>query len=165
MRLSDALLAELRQEAAVCRKVLERIPADKFDWKPHEKSMTMGRLAGHLGEMFAWTGPAINSDGIDFSKMEYKPSQPATTAELVENFDKAVNEAAEVLLNADDAAYGDMWTLRDGEKVFITMPKAAVIRGLIMNHIIHHRGQLSVYLRLLDIPVPPIYGPSADEGI
>jgi len=162
--IANGLIQELEQEAATTRKVLERIPADKFDWKPHEKSMTMGRLATHVAEMHGWTKPTVEDPELDFAKMDYKPFEPKTTEELVAHLDKNVNEAIEVLKTISDDAWHDEWSLRNGEQVYFTIPKIAVMRGMVLNHIVHHRGQLSVYLRLNDIPVPAMYGPSADEG-
>lgn len=164
MGLGEALHAEMEQEAATTRKVLERIPADKFGWKPHEKSMGMGQLASHIAEMFSWTGPTLNQPELDFSKFDYKPFEPATSEELLEYFDKNISEALDVLKNTSDETFFEPWTMRNGEQVYFTMPKAVTMRSFVMNHIVHHRGQLSVYLRLNDIPVPAIYGPSADEG-
>jgi uncharacterized damage-inducible protein DinB len=162
--LGTAFLAELEQEAKVAREVLSRIPADKFDWKPHEKSMAFGRLASHVAEMFGWTPPTMEHSELDFSKMDYKPFEPKTTEELVEFLDKNVAEAIVSLKASSDERFMENWTMRNGEQVYFTMPKVAVMRSFVMNHIIHHRGQLSVYLRLNDIAVPSIYGPSADEG-
>lgn len=162
--IASTLIAEMEQEAKVARTVLERVPADKFDWKPHEKSMTFGKLAVHVAEMFGWTPATLQQPELDFSKMDYKPFEPKTTNELVEYLDKTVGEAIETLKNTSDEVFAEDWTMRNGEQVYFTMPKAVVMRSFVMNHIIHHRGQLSVYLRLNDIPVPSIYGPSADEG-
>ncbi|MBX3289366.1 MAG: DinB family protein [Acidobacteria bacterium] len=162
--IASAFIAEMQQEAAVARKCLERIPAEKFDWKPHEKSMAFGSLASHVAEMFGWTGATLQHPELDFAKMDYKPLDPASNEDLVEFFDKTVAEAIDVLRNTPDEVFMEPWTLRNGETVYFTLPKVAVMRSMVMNHIIHHRGQLSVYLRLNDIPVPSIYGPSADEG-
>lgn len=162
--IASAYIAEIEQEARVARQVLERVPAEKFDWKPHEKSMTFVRLATHLGEMFGWTDPTLQHPELDFEKMEYKPFEPKTNEELLENFDRNVAEAVDILKNTSDEQFMENWTLRNGPTVYFTMPRVAVMRSFVMNHIIHHRGQLSVYLRLNDIPVPSIYGPSADEG-
>lgn len=159
-----AYIAEMEQEAKVAREVLSRVPADKFDWKPHEKSMSFGRLASHVAEMFAWTPATLQQPELDFSKMDYKPFEPTTNEELVAYLDKNVAEAIDVLRNTTDEQFMETWTMRNGETVYFTMPKVVVMRSFVMNHIIHHRGQLSVYLRLNDIPVPAIYGPSADEG-
>jgi uncharacterized damage-inducible protein DinB len=162
--ISSALIAELKQEGATTRKVLERIPPDKFDFKPHEKSYSMKTLAVHVAEMFGWTPPTLLQPELDFAKMDYKPADPKTTEELVELLEKNLNEALDALAATPDEAFGDDWSLRNGEQIYFTMPRAAVMRGMVINHIVHHRGQLSVYLRLNDIPVPAMYGPSADEG-
>lgn len=159
-----ALIAEMEVEAATTRKCLERVPADKFDWKPHERSMTFAKLAAHIAEMFSWTAVTLQQSGIDFAKMDYKPFEPQTTDELVEYLDKMVAEALDVLRNTSEDIFIENWTMRNGETAYFTMPKAVVMRSFVLNHIIHHRGQLSVYLRLNDISVPSIYGPSADEG-
>jgi len=162
--LAAALIGELQQEAATTRKCLERIPAETFDYKPHEKSMTMRSLAVHVAEMTGWTIETVNKTELDFATMDYKPFEPATTAELVEYFDKILAEAIESLKGASDESMMEDWTLRNGDTVYFTMPRIQVLRGMVFNHIVHHRGQLSVYMRLNDIPVPALYGPSADEG-
>ncbi len=161
--LATALTRELQHEAAVTRKCLERIPAEKFDYKPHEKSMTMGRLAVHVAEMTGWVIETVNKTELDFATMDYKPFEPQTTEELVEYLDKIIVEAVEALKTASDEAMIENWTLRNGEEIYFTMPRIGVLRGMVFNHIVHHRGQLSVYMRLNDIPVPALYGPSADE--
>lgn len=163
-RLAAAFLAEIDNEAKVARECLARVPADKFEWKPHEKSMTMGRLAVHVAEMFGWTKETLTQDVLDFATADFKPFEPSTTDELLAFFDDHVAKAKEILSSASDETFMTEWTMRNGETVYFTMPKVAVMRTFVMNHIIHHRGQLSVYLRLNDIPVPSIYGPSADEG-
>lgn len=162
--IASALIAEMEHEARVARTCLERVPEDKFAWKPHEKSMSFGHLASHIAEMFGWTQPSMEQPELDFAKMDYKPFEPKTNAELLEFFDKNVTEAIETLKNAPDERFMETWTLKNGEKTYFTLPKIAVMRSFVMNHIVHHRGQISVYLRLNDIPVPQIYGPSADEG-
>jgi uncharacterized damage-inducible protein DinB len=163
-RLAGAFLAELENEAKVTRTVLERVPADKFDWQPHEKSMTFGRLAAHVAEMFGWTKETLTSDVLDFATMDYTPIEPKTTEDLLAFFDEQIATSKAVLSETSDETFMTNWTMRNGEQEYFTMPKVAVMRSFVMNHIIHHRGQLSVYLRLNDIPVPAIYGPSADEG-
>jgi len=163
-RLAAAFLAELENEAKVTRTCLERVPADKFDWKPHEKSMAFGRLASHIAEMFGWTKETLTKDVLDFATMDYKPFEPASTEELLAFFDERIADAKSTLASTSDEQFMTDWTMRNGEQVYFTMPKVAVMRSFVMNHIVHHRGQLSVYLRLNDIPVPSIYGPSADEG-
>lgn len=161
--LAAALIGELQQEAATTRKCLERIPAETFGYKPHEKSMTMGRLAMHVAEMTSWATETVTKTELDFAGMDYTPREPQSTEELVEYFDKILGEAIEALKNTSDEAMMEDWTLRNGETVYFTMPRIQVLRGMVFNHIVHHRGQLSVYMRLNDIPVPGIYGPSADE--
>lgn len=162
--LSSALIAEMEQEAATARKCLERIPADKFDWKPHERSMSFGKLASHVAEMFGWTPPTLEQPELDFAKFDYKPFEPPTTVDLLEYFDKNVAEAVQTLRNTSNETFMEDWTMRNGDQIYFTMPKIVSIRSFIMNHIVHHRGQLTVYLRMNDISVPSIYGPSADEG-
>lgn len=163
-RLASAFLAEMDNEAKVARECLARVPADKFDWKPHEKSMTMGRLAVHVAEMFGWTKETLKQDVLDFATADFTPFEPSTTEQLLAFFDDHVAKAKAILAETADETFFTDWTMRNGEQVYFTMPKVAVMRSFVMNHIIHHRGQLSVYLRLNDIPVPSIYGPSADEG-
>lgn len=163
--IASARVAEMEHEAATTRKVLERIPVEKFDWKPHEKSMGFKQLASHAAEIFAWTIPSVQDAELDFAKWEYKPFDPATTEDLLDFFDKNVEGALEVLRNTPDSVFMETWSLRNGDEIYFTLPKAAVMRSFVMNHMIHHRGQLSVYLRLNDIPVPAIYGPSADEAM
>lgn len=162
MAINESFIGELQHEAATTRKILERIPAEKFDWKPHEKSMAFGQLATHVADMFGWFPATLETDELDFSK-GYDQPKPATTEDLVNIFDKNVAAAIETLKNTSDETFGQNWTLRNGEQIFFEMPKRQVLRGMVMNHIVHHRGQLSVYLRLNDIPVPAMYGPSADE--
>lgn len=162
--IAAALIGELQQEAATTRKCLERIPAEKFDYKPHEKSMTMGRLASHVAEMLGWAKETVEKSEMDFATADYKPYEPQTTEELVAFLDKMVVESVEALKNTSDEAMMENWTLRNGEQIYFTMPRIQVLRGMVFNHIVHHRGQLSVYMRLNDIPVPALYGPSADEG-
>lgn len=162
--LAAPLVGELKLEGATTRKVLERIPFDKFDYKPHERSMTMGRLAVHVAEMAGWVNEIVTKPELDFATMDYKPFAPQSTAELVEFFDKILADAAAALENTTDETLLEDWSLRNGETIYFTQPRIQVLRGMAFNHIVHHRGQLSVYLRLNDIPVPGLYGPSADEG-
>lgn len=167
MLISQALLPEWDQEVATTRKVLERLPEDKYGYKPHEKSMTAGRLASHIAEMGGWGKVTMTTDVFDFAPGGV-PSQPAFEAkskeELLGAFDKMTGEAREALAAASNEQYMSGWTLQNNGHTIFTLPKVAVIRSFVISHIIHHRGQLSVYLRLLDVAVPSIYGPSADEG-
>jgi uncharacterized damage-inducible protein DinB len=165
MALNEPIIGEMKHEGVATRKMLERVPADKFSWKPHEKSMSLGQLAAHVAEIADWTMPTINQDELDFSKMEYKPFEPKTTEELVKFYDEKQAAALKTLEeNATDENLMGMWTLRNGETVYMTMPRIGVMRGFVLSHLIHHRAQLGVYLRLLDVPLPSTYGPSADEG-
>ena len=164
MSIAQSLLPEFDHEFATLRKTLERVPDGKMDFTPHARSMPMGKLSGHLSELPGWVNATIEQDELDFAKMDYKPYVPATAAEVVAALDTALAKARPVLAAASDADMMKPWTLRQGDKVFFTMPKVAVLRSFVMNHMIHHRAQLGVYLRLNDVPVPGSYGPSADEG-
>lgn len=163
MSMNSAFIAELKMEAASTRKMLERVPADKNDWTPHEKSMKLGRLSTHVAELPGWTAMTMNADELDFAKMDYKPVTNATREELLAIHDKNVAVAILALENAKDEDFDKMWTLRRGEQVLLSMPKKVVLRSMAFSHLYHHRGQLSLYLRLLDVPVPGMYGPSADD--
>ena len=163
MGISEAILAELKHEAATTRKMLERAPEDKFDWKPHEKSMTLGRLAGHVAELPGMISAVLMQDELDFATRAYGPFVPKTTSELLDTLDTKVAQALELLADQSDDNLKKSWRLRSGDKIFFELPRAAVLRSMALNHMIHHRGQLSVYLRLLDVPLPSVYGPTADE--
>jgi uncharacterized damage-inducible protein DinB len=166
MPLSQSLLPEFDHEMSNARRALERVPDDKFGWKPHEKSMTLGRLASHIAEIAAWIPMTLQSESFDMAPPGAPPFQPLTAASrtaLLELFDKNVVAARAAIAAAGDAEWMQTWTLLNGGKVMFSMPRIAVFRGMMMNHAIHHRGQLAVYLRLNDIPVPSLYGPSADE--
>jgi uncharacterized damage-inducible protein DinB len=166
MPMSQALLPEFDHEMANTRKTLERVPEDKFGWKPHEKSMTMGRLATHVAEMVEWIPTTFESESFDFmppGAPPYQPKNAASRAELLDKFDKGVSKARAAIAGASDAEMMTTWTLLGGGKTIFSMPRVAVLRGMVINHMIHHRGQLAVYLRLNDVPVPALYGPSADE--
>jgi len=162
MAIRDAFIKEVQQESVATRKMLERIPPDTFDWKPHEKSMSMQRLSVLVADMFGWLEFMIDQDELDFAK-GYTQPQPKTTQELVDFFYEKLAAGLTSLKNADDKVFSENWTLRNGDAVYMTTSKLDVVRQTI-NHMIHHRGQLSVFLRLKDIAVPSIYGPTADEG-
>jgi uncharacterized damage-inducible protein DinB len=164
MSICETLAAELRHEAKTTRRLLERVPEGSFDWKPHEKSMSLGRLAAHVAELPELIVPALTRDELDFGSGDFKPFNPTSTAGLLEKFDRSINTAAELLEKQPDDRMGEKWRLRSGDHVIFEMPRAAVVRFVGLNHVVHHRGQLSVYLRLLDVPLPSIYGPSADEA-
>ena len=167
MAISESLLPEFDQEIAGARRTLERVPADRFDWRPHPKSGTMGWLAGHLAWLPSWGTLAVNLDELDLSpggKPMDPPPPPADTAELVATFDRHAAEARAAIAGASDAELLKPWSLLSNRETIMTMPKVVVLRTFVMNHLIHHRAQLGVYLRLNDIPVPSLYGPSADEN-
>jgi len=166
MGLSDALLPEFDQEMANTRKTLERVPDDKFDWKPHQKSSPMGDLSTHLANLPNWASVTIDQDSLDLAPNGevVRASPLKSRAEVLELFDKNVVAARTAIAGASDEHLFKPWTLLSNGKTILTLPRAAVLRSFVMNHIIHHRAQLGVYLRLNDVPVPSIYGPSADEG-
>jgi uncharacterized damage-inducible protein DinB len=163
MSTKQALLAELASESASTRKLLERVPAEHFGWKPHERSMTLQRLATHIAEIPGWTTRAVELD--EFDVMNNKPGLAGSVEELLSIHDASVRRATELLTNTEETAFVKPFALKRGGNVIFELPKAAVIRSLASNHLYHHRGQLTVYLRLLDVPLPGIYGPSADEMI
>lgn len=165
MSINASLLPELEQELATTRKCLERVPTDKLGWKPHEKSMTMGALATHVANMLNWGMVTCSQDNFDVMPdgQPYKEEPAANTEELLAKFDKNAAEFKAALAATTDAQMMMPWSLLSNGQTIFSMPRVATLRGMILNHIVHHRGQLSVYLRLNDIPVPSIYGPSADE--
>ncbi len=162
--IATGIIGELEHEIATTRKCVERLPAELFDWKPHEKSMTLGRLAGHVVEMVNWVAVTCTTSQLDFAAGDYKPTEAKNAEELVAELDKLAAEAVEALKNTSDDQMHEPWSLKNGDATYFTMPKIATLRTFCLNHIWHHRGQLTVYMRLNDIPVPSIYGPSADEG-
>ena len=155
-------LAEFDMETENTRRVLERIPDDKLDFKPHPKSLTLLQLAGHVANLPSWTAVTFGMDELDMSQ-PFDRHEPETKADVLAQFERTKAEARSVLegVTADDLAAP--WTLRTGDEVHFTMPKGVVLRQFVLNHVVHHRAQLHVYLRLLDVPVPGLYGPSADE--
>jgi len=167
MGMSESLLPEFDHEMANTRKTLERVPHEKFDWKPHEKSMAMGGLATHLSNIPTWAIYTIDQDSLDLAPGG-KPLTPAELAksreDLLALFDSNASKARAAISSASDADLFKPWMLMSNGNTILTLPKIAVLRSFVMNHMIHHRAQLGVYLRLNDIPVPPIYGPSADES-
>lgn len=167
MGMSEALLPEFDHEMANTRKTLERVPEGKLGWKPHEKSMTMVRLALHLAEIPGWVTPTIEQDSLDFAPPgapPYQPPQANSRKEILEMFDHNVAAARAAIAGADDGRLKKAWSLLNGGKTVLTLPRIGVLRSFILSHSIHHRAQLGVYLRLNNVPVPAIYGPSADEG-
>jgi uncharacterized damage-inducible protein DinB len=166
MGLSESLLPEFDHEMANTRKTLERVPDDKFDWKPHEKSSPMGSLAGHLANLPSWGSLTIGSDSFDLAPGGEAVKTPALSSgkDVLVTFDDNVAKTRSAIAGASDQELFKPWTLMSNGNTILTMPKIAVLRSFVMNHMIHHRAQLGVYLRLNDIPVPSIYGPSADES-
>jgi uncharacterized damage-inducible protein DinB len=161
--IADALLPEFDHEMAVTRKLLERVPEDKFTWKPHEKSMSLVELSTHVATIPSWGVPTLNETELDFGGQNVNTAA-TSRADLLARFDKNVAATRAALVGKTDAEMMAMWSLKhNGQKLF-TMPKAAVWRAFVLNHHVHHRGQLSVYLRLNDVPVPAMYGPTADEA-
>jgi len=154
---------DFEKEMETTRKMLSRVPDDKYDWKPHPKSMTMRQLATHIADLPSWIGMALNTDGMDFANTDWKPEQIDDTKKLMEIFEKNVEDGRKNLASAKEEVLDQPWTLREGEKIYSTDPKADVIR-MSLSQIIHHRAQLGVFLRLLDVPIPGSYGPSADES-
>jgi len=163
MPMTDALLPEYDHEMGTTRKLLERAPDDRFGWKPHDKSMSLGRLATHIAELPDWVGVALDHDEFNMEPGAYTPKSASSREELLAIFDKSVKNARANLASKTDAELLAPWTFKHAGQTLFTMPKAAMIRTWVLNHTVHHRGQLSVYLRLNDVPLPSIYGPSADE--
>ncbi len=163
MAITDALLPEFDHEMAVARKVLERVNVDQFAWQPHEKSMTLGRLAAHVAEIPMWGGTILSDAEFNMVSGSYTPTTFATVPELLAAFDGQVTKIRALLASKSDAELTSTWTFKADGKELFALPRVAAWRSWVMNHLIHHRGQLSVYLRQTGSKVPSIYGPSADE--
>jgi len=163
MTLIDSLIAEFDHEAQTTRKHLERLPADKLNWRPHDKSFTAVALASHITEMIGWADAILNQNELDFDPATYKPYHAASVTDLLKTFDDNVAKAKQALAGANDDTLGQSWSFKIMGQVRFERSRAAVLRDVAFSHIIHHRGQFSVYLRLLNVPVPGSYGPSADE--
>ncbi len=163
MPIADALVPEFDHEMTTTRKLLERLPEDKFDWKPHAKSFSLGSLATHVSNLPVWGSETLTKSEFDLSG---SPPNAAVASknELLAKFDQNVAAARAALVGKTDGELMAMWSLKRGNQTVFSMPKAVVWRSFVLNHLVHHRGQLSVYLRLLDVPVPSMYGPSADEA-
>jgi len=164
MRISDALLGEFDHEMASTRKTLERIPEDKLGWKPHEKSMTLGRLAGHVAELPGFGATVVRTESLNLSGGQYQPLVATSQRQVVEEFDKKVADTREAIAGAADDHWMKPWSLEYQGKTIFNLPRIAAVRAMMLSHIVHHRAQLGVYLRLNNVPVPSIYGPSADES-
>lgn len=167
MSIGKSMIAEYDHEMATTRTVIERVPDDKYGWKPHDKSMSMGDLISHLATMPGWAVHTINEDSTDIAPEGGEPMEnqrAGSRKEALDLFDQNFAKARAAIESASDDHLMKSWSLMVGGKTVFTMPRVAVLRSFVLNHNVHHRGQLSVYLRLNDIPVPSIYGPSADEG-
>jgi len=162
MPIIDSILKEIDQEAATTRKVLERVPEASFDGKPHAKSMSLGQLALHVASTPGQVSAIIKEDTIQVPQFTQPPAK--SRAELLTTLENGVADAKRILGKMDDSFLQRSWSLKRGDQTIFSVPRIGVIRSILLNHWYHHRGQLSVYLRLLDVPVPSIYGPSADEN-
>lgn len=164
MALKDALLPEFDHEMGTTRRVLERVPEAEFAWKPHDKSFNLGQLAGHVANIPHWVDAIVQNTVFDVANAEdTRPRVPESTAWLLAQFDKNVGSARVGIAGMSDPEFLAPWTFKNNGQVVFTMPRAAALRSFVMNHMIHHRGQLTVYLRLKNVPLPPVYGPTADE--
>jgi uncharacterized damage-inducible protein DinB len=156
------LLKEMEQESQTTRKMLSRVPGDHLDWQPHPKSMTMGRLATHIAELPTWVTMGLTTGEMDFSAYDYKPKVVNNTGELMDFFETSLADGKAHLAEAQEEELDKQWVLRNGEQIYYVYSKAEVVR-MAYCQIVHHRAQLGVFLRLLDVPIPGSYGPSADE--
>jgi len=166
MPMNQSVLPEFDQEMAGTRKVLERVPEDRLDFKPHAKSWSMRQLATHVAQIPGWGTETFTKDSIDIAppgEPPYKAPEVSTRQDLLDLFDKGSAAARAAIAATSDEAFFQPWSLLSGGKTVFTMPRAAILRSFVMNHLIHHRAQLCIYLRLNDVPVPGMYGPSADE--
>ena len=166
MGIKDALLPEYDHEMATTRRMLDRVPEADFAWKPHDKSMALGQLAGHLANIPFWCSWTLSATSLDLAALGNDPGArtPVSRSALLKEFDEKVAAARALLANSTDPELLTPWTLKRGDHEIFTLPRISAIRSFVMNHMIHHRGQLSVYLRLRGVALPPIYGPTADEG-
>ena len=163
MAIAQALLPEFDHEMATTRKMLERFPEDRVEWRPHDTCMTLGRLAGHVAELAGWVTVTMNQDKLEMDPNNYKPNILTSRAAALKQFDDTVKAARESLAAASDETYMKPWTFVARGQTMFTMPKVAVLRSFVMNHMIHHRGQLAAFYRIAGVPVPSLYGPSKDE--
>jgi uncharacterized damage-inducible protein DinB len=163
MPINEALIAEMDQEAEATRRMLERVPGDRFDWKPHQKSMSLGQLALHVAEMPGMVAGLLLEDTVPVPEFGDFPS-PSSKEQILQVLDESMGRVRDILSGLDDEAMMGMFRVMDGDQEVMGMPKVGLARAILLNHWYHHRGQLSVYLRLLDVPVPATYGASADEN-
>lgn len=163
MALVEALLPEFDHEVSLTRKLLERLPDDRLAWKPHARSMSLGGLATHLSNLLWWGEMTLAQSEFDTAGIGTRP-EATSRSQILEMFDRNASKTRALLSGMSDAELMAPWALKRDDQTIFSMPKAAVWRSFVLSHLVHHRGQMSVYLRLLDVPVPSIYGPSADEG-
>jgi len=164
MSIAQSIVGEFSHEAGVSRRLLEAVPGDQLAFKPHPKSMTLGRLAGHIAEMPRWALGILAKDELDLAApFGFEALNPSSTEELLRGFDEHAASFKEAFADYDDAKLMATWTLKKGDHVITSLPRIAAIRGFVLNHVIHHRAQLTVFLRLLDVPLPQVYGPTADN--
>ncbi|GMV99850.1 MAG: hypothetical protein AMXMBFR84_09890 [Candidatus Hydrogenedentota bacterium] len=163
MRIVDGMIQELQHEAGITRRVLERVPMEHATWKPHAKSFSMGQLASHLADIPSWVKVTIEQEELVFDMASYKPFVAGSTQDLLSHFDGCLKEALGCMQGASNEVLLANWKLIANGATMFEMPRVAVLRGMILNHSVHHRAQLGVYLRMKDVPVPAMYGPSADE--
>jgi uncharacterized damage-inducible protein DinB len=159
---AEQFIAEIRQEAATTRKVLGRVPEDRFSWKPHEKSMSLGQLAMHIAELPGAIAELLREPVTEVPTVPL--TEPKSVAELLTTLDRSIEVATERLAAWGDEGLSVVWTLTANGRTLLEMPRAVFVRSVMMNHVYHHRGQLTVYLRMLDVPLPSVYGPTADES-
>ena len=157
------MFGDLEHEIASTRRMLERVPGDRLDYRPHDKSYSLGELAAHIANIPNWMMTIVVQDDLDLETLPSERNAPKAPDEILADFDAAAARAQEAVKAAPAAAWGATWTLRSGGEVHFAMPRAAVLRSMGINHLVHHRAQLGVYLRMLDVAVPGMYGPSADE--
>ncbi|SEH74669.1 Uncharacterized damage-inducible protein DinB (forms a four-helix bundle) [Paenimyroides aquimaris] len=162
MSIKKAILIELEREKENTKRIISRLDDDKFSYKPHEKSMTMGQLANHIVELHNWVDYIINKEVFDFHT-DYKPSTLTSVDELLEALENGFEKNKAIIEQMNENVVFENWTIKAGDHVMASMPKTGALRFIVTNHLVHHRGQLTVYMRLLDIPVPGVYGPSADD--
>ncbi len=160
----DALCGELDQEAETTLRVLGRVPREHLDWKPHPRSMSLGELALHVARIPADFSRILEADGVDFAEVDFAGPPPAVDMDLARELRDSVAAARAWLATLDQAKAGATWSARAGGRLLFAVPRLALVRSLMFNHLYHHRGQLCLYLRLLEVPVPPVYGPTADEN-
>ena len=163
MREREAFIVEFDHEMAATRRVLERVPDDAFEWTPHERSFSLGGLASHLAQLPHWGSQILSAETYDLAGATDRSTPKASRAEVLATFDRHVADVRRALVAGSDAELAAPWTLKRGPHVVLSMPRISALRRFLLHHVIHHRGQMTVYLRLREVPVPPLYGPTADE--